>query len=121
MMDPNDSINATLGQKVLVRLINAGYEDHTMHSHGFHFQVIATDGRKLDQPYEKDSLTIGPGERYDILFDLNQLGRYMFHDHVEQNTTNDGNYPGGMMTMINVNRPDGTNPIPMPQSQPDDD
>ncbi|HEX3641289.1 MAG TPA: multicopper oxidase domain-containing protein, partial [Ktedonobacteraceae bacterium] len=114
-----DSINAKVGQKVLVRLINTGYVEHTMHSHGFHFQVIGTDGRKLDQPYYKDSLTIGPAERYEILFDLNQVGRYMFHDHVEQNTTNDGAYPGGMMTMINVNKPDGTNPIPMPKVEPE--
>jgi len=120
MIDPNDSINATVGQKVLVRLINTGYVIHTLHSHGFHFQVIGTDGRKLDQPYYKDSLTIGSAERYEILFDLNQVGRYMFHDHVEQNTTNDGAYPGGMITMINVNKPDGTNPIPMPKVKPKD-
>jgi FtsP/CotA-like multicopper oxidase with cupredoxin domain len=84
-----------------------------MHSHGFHFQVIGTDGRMLAQPYEKDTLAIAPGERYDILFTFDQAGRYMFHDHVEQFTTNNGEYPGGIMTMINVNNKDGSNPVPM--------
>lgn len=115
MKDPNDNVNATLGQTVLVRLINTGYEVHSIHSHGFHFQVIGSDGRKLDSPYYKDTIDVAPGERYDILFHLDQVGRYMFHDHIEQNTTNNGDYPGGMMTMINVNNPDGSNPVSMQQ------
>ncbi|GCE14116.1 multicopper oxidase family protein [Tengunoibacter tsumagoiensis] len=113
MDDPSSFIQATVGQHLLVRLINCGYTVHAIHSHGFHFTVIATDGRKLSDPYQKDTLLLAPGERYDILFDLNQAGRYMFHDHIEQNTTNNGDYPGGMMTFINVNNPDGSNPVPM--------
>lgn len=119
MSDPNTNIVATVGQTVLVRLINTGNEDHAMHSHGFHFLVIGTDGRPLASPYYKDTLDIAPGETYDILFVLNQPGRYMFHDHFEQNTTNNGLYPGGMITMINVNNPDGSNPVSMQQAMDD--
>jgi FtsP/CotA-like multicopper oxidase with cupredoxin domain len=115
MMNPDDNINATVGQTVLVRLINTGYEVHSIHSHGFHFTVIGSDGRKLASPYDKDTIDVSPGERYELLFHLNQPGRYMFHDHIEQNTTNNGAYPGGMMTMINVNNPNGSNPVPMKQ------
>jgi manganese oxidase len=115
MMDPQDNIEATVGQTVLVRLINSGYMAHSMHSHGFHFLVVGTDGRKLASPYSKDTLDVAPGERYDIIFKLDQVGRYMFHDHFEQNTTNNGAYPGGMITMISVNNPDGSNPVPMQQ------
>jgi FtsP/CotA-like multicopper oxidase with cupredoxin domain len=114
MMDPGDSINATLGQTVLVRLINAGSEVHMMHTHGFHFLVIAANGRQLDQPYYKDTLLVDPGSRYDIIIRFNQVGRYMFHDHIDENITNNGSYPGGMITMINVNNADGTNPARMP-------
>ncbi len=118
-IDDNDNINATVGQQVLVRLINAGGTVHSMHTHGFHFQVIGSDGRKLAQPYDKDTVSVAPGERYEILLNLNQPGRFMFHDHIEQNTTNDGAYPGGMMTMINVNQADGSNPVPAMKMQPD--
>ncbi|MBA2679145.1 MAG: multicopper oxidase domain-containing protein [Ktedonobacteraceae bacterium] len=114
MMDPADSINGTLGQTVLVRLINAGSEVHMMHTHGFHFLVIGANGRKLDQSYYKDTLLMEPGERYDIILRLNQVGRFMFHDHIDEDATNNGVYPGGMITMINVNNIDGTNPAPMP-------
>ncbi|GAC1635271.1 MAG: hypothetical protein NVS4B9_28250 [Ktedonobacteraceae bacterium] len=114
MMDPADSINGTLGQAVLIRLINAGSEVHMMHTHGFHFLVIGTNGHKLNSPYYKDTLLVEPGARYDVILRLNQTGRYMFHDHIDENTTNNGVYPGGMITMINVNNPDGTNPAPLP-------
>jgi FtsP/CotA-like multicopper oxidase with cupredoxin domain len=45
MRDPQDHLEATVGQTVLVRLINAGYLVHSMHSHGFHFLVVGSDGR----------------------------------------------------------------------------
>jgi FtsP/CotA-like multicopper oxidase with cupredoxin domain len=115
MRDPQDHLEATVGQTVLVRLINAGYLVHSMHSHGFHFLVVGSDGRKLATPYSKDTLDVAPGERYELLFHLDQVGRYMFHDHLEQNTTNNGAYPGGMITMISVNNPDGSNPVPLQQ------
>lgn len=113
MKDPADNIVATIGQTVLVRLINAGYEDHAMHSHGYHFTVIGTDGRALSHSYEKDTLEIAPGETYEILFHFDQAGRFMFHDHFEQDTTNNGVSPGGMMTMITVNNTNGSKPAPM--------
>jgi FtsP/CotA-like multicopper oxidase with cupredoxin domain len=115
MMDPNDNVNATVGQAVLIRLINTGYVWHSLHSHGFHMLVVGSDGRKLDTPYYKDTLSVGPAERYEVIIKLDQVGRYMFHDHAEQMTTNNGSYPGGMITMISVNNPDGSNPIPMQQ------
>ncbi|WP_126555106.1 multicopper oxidase domain-containing protein [Dictyobacter kobayashii] len=114
MMDSNDSLNVTVGQTVLVRLINAGSEVHMMHTHGHHFQVIGANGQKLAHPYYKDTLMLAPGETADISLFLNKPGRYMFHDHIEANTTNNGVYPGGMMTMININLPNGQNPVAMP-------
>jgi manganese oxidase len=91
-----------LGDRLLVRLINAGYGWRSMHMHGFHFEVVATDGRPLAQPYLKDTLSIGPGERYDLLVTLDQLGSYPFHSHVILDNLNDGDYPGGIHTMVTV-------------------
>jgi FtsP/CotA-like multicopper oxidase with cupredoxin domain len=121
MRDPTTWVTATVGQTVLIRLINGGNVAHAIHTHGYHFQVIATDGRKLSDPYEKDTLSIAPGERYDIILKLDMVGRYMIHDHFEQYTTNNGESMGGMVTMINVNNQDGSNPIPMPGTMMDDD
>jgi FtsP/CotA-like multicopper oxidase with cupredoxin domain len=46
-----------------------GYDHiYAWHPHGYHGLVIDTDGKKLRSPYEKDTLLIGSGERYDILY-----------------------------------------------------
>ncbi|GCE08011.1 multicopper oxidase domain-containing protein [Dictyobacter aurantiacus] len=113
-MDPNDSLNVKVGQSVLVRFVNAGSEIHMMHTHGHHFTVIGANGQKLAHPYQKDTVMVAPGETADVSMLLNKPGRYMFHDHIEADITNNGVFPGGMMTTINVSLPNGTNPVPMP-------
>ena len=102
---PDTHLVGHLGERVLVRVINAGYQWRAMHLHGFHFEVVATDGRPLAQPYLKDTLSIGPGERYDLLVTLDQLGAYPFHSHVVLDNLNDGAYPGGIHTMVTVVAP----------------
>lgn len=100
--DPDSTIEGIVGETVLVRLINAGYEEHPFHLHGHHFLVIATDGRPLPAPYEKDTINIGSGERYDILIRFTQSGEFPFHSHKIIDNTNNGFYPGGLHTMTSV-------------------
>ncbi|WP_256759426.1 stalk domain-containing protein [Cohnella sp. WQ 127256] len=100
--DPTTRIDGAIGQKVLIRLINAGYESHSFHMHGFHFQIIASDGRPLPQPLEKDTVLLGPGERYDLLVTFDQAGSFPLHSHNITDNTNNGVYPGGLHTMIEV-------------------
>ncbi|MDB4897561.1 MAG: hypothetical protein JWN15_3823, partial [Firmicutes bacterium] len=111
MNDPADMIHGKKGDRVLVRLINAGYTWKSMHMHGFHFDVIASDGRPLPQPESKDTISIGPGERYDLLVTLDQTGTYPFHSHAIVDNLNSGLYPGGIHTMVQVD--DGNSPAPV--------
>ncbi len=111
MSDIGSVVQGEVGERILVRLINAGYQWHAMHMHGFHFDVIASDGRPLPAPWSKDTLSIGPAERYDLLVTLNQKGAYPFHDHNEIAVTNNGASGGGMHTMVYAGQP-----IPAPQA-----
>ncbi|PZE20022.1 multicopper oxidase family protein [Paenibacillus xerothermodurans] len=70
------SIRAEAGETVLIRLINSGYEKHMFDLSGRTFQVIATDGRPLPQPYETQAITLASAERYDILVRFDQTGDY---------------------------------------------
>lgn len=74
-------VAAKLGQDVLLRFLNAGQALHPMHLHGFHFTVIARDGRATT-PYEIDTLTVAPGERYDVVFRATSPGVWALHCHV---------------------------------------
>ncbi|WP_308637640.1 stalk domain-containing protein [Paenibacillus silvisoli] len=100
--DPSTMIEGKVGESVLIRIINAGYQPHSFHMHGFHFQVIASDGRPLPEPLLKDTLLIGSGERYDILVKFDQSGMFPLHSHNIVDNTNNGVYPGGLHTMIDV-------------------
>lgn len=68
------------GEIVLMRLINFGFRPHAMHVHGLKFLVIAKDGYDLPHPFDADTLSILPGERYDILI-KGRDGTFPFHDH----------------------------------------
>jgi FtsP/CotA-like multicopper oxidase with cupredoxin domain len=100
--DPTTMIEGKVGETVLVRLINSGYQTHSMHLHGSHFKVIASDGRPLPEVLEKDTINVGPGERYDLLITFTQSGEFPFHSHNIIDNTNNGVYPGGLHTMVSI-------------------
>lgn len=96
-----ENIDLKKGQSVKIRMVNAGYMSHAMHLHGHKFLVTHTDGVELKSPYWKDTLSIAPGERYDVVMKAdNESGVWMFHDHVVPAGTNNGVYPGGMTMHI---------------------
>ncbi|MER3484929.1 MAG: hypothetical protein C4345_02065 [Chloroflexota bacterium] len=84
------------GDRVLIRLINAGTLAHPFHIHGHSFKIVATDGNPVpkDAQITKDTVFIAPGERYDIAFEANNPGVWMVHCHIENHAAN------GMMTVI---------------------
>ncbi|WP_242291253.1 multicopper oxidase family protein [Bacillus cereus group sp. BfR-BA-01356] len=71
------------GDKVRLRLVNAGYLSHNIHVHGHDIKVIATDGQPINDPKViKDKvISIAPGERYDIEFTANKTGKWYVEDH----------------------------------------
>lgn len=75
-------IVARIGQRVLVRFMNEGQMIHPMHLHGFHFRVIARDGQPIPSPYSLDTVSVAPGERWDVEFVANQPGIWAFHCHI---------------------------------------
>ncbi len=121
--DPKTRIVAYEGETVLVRLMAVGYNHiFAWHPHGFHGLVIGTDGRKLSYPYEKDTLLIGSGERYDILYKIPDFsakrrclscnlghGISIAHDHNMMGMVSQGIYPHGPQTIFDV-RPKSMKP-----------
>lgn len=94
-----ESITVRGGERVKIRLINIGLQPYSMHLHGHTFLVTHRDGYTLESPFYADTILIGPGERYDILFTANNPGDWMLHDHAG-GTLNAGFEPGGMMIHI---------------------
>ena len=86
-------------QKVLVRILNDGSQLHPMHLHGFDFQVIAQDGKPVT-PYTRDTITVAPGERYDIMFNASKEGVWPFHCHVLSHVESDHGMHGMVTAVI---------------------
>lgn len=79
------------GEKVRLRLVNAGYMSHKLHLHGHDFKIVATDGQPLKdpQPIKDELLNIAPGERYDIEFTANNPGEWLLECHGNMKGTGD--------------------------------
>ncbi len=89
-------IVASLGDDVLIHLANDGAMIHPMHLHGYHFEVVATDGFVLEQPYMADTLMVAPGQRFDILVKADYPGVWAYHCHILPHVER----PEGMFGMV---------------------
>ena len=99
-----EEITVKKGDRVRLRFMGIGQFIHPMHLHGFPFEIVATDGHPVPEGARlvKDTVSVAPGERYDIEFVAAETGQWMLHCHILHHTTNDNVEPGGLMLMINV-------------------
>ena len=99
-----DPIEAKLGERVRIRLVNLGEMVHPMHSHGFPTKIVGTDGFTVPEAAQltKDTISIGPGERYDLEFVADNPGAWVYHCHILSHVQNKGVEPGGMISLISV-------------------
>jgi FtsP/CotA-like multicopper oxidase with cupredoxin domain len=104
-------IRVSKGDVVRLRLIGAGELIHSIHLHGHVFKVAFKDGHPLPQPYEADTIMVGPGERYDVIFEADNPGRWMIHDHVDSHTVNGEKPMGGLMTVVEYSEIKGDDPF----------
>lgn len=70
------------------------------HLHGHDMLVTHKDGLPLPAPYFADVVGMFPGERYDVIVEMNNPGLWMTHDHIDHHTTNDGREHGGSMLVV---------------------
>lgn len=96
-----EPIKVKAGERVLLRLINAGQFSHPLHLHGTAFRVVAQDGHPVPNGGLRDTITLASGERADIAFKL-PPGKWAFHCHIGHHMTNDGKSPGGLFTVIDA-------------------
>ncbi len=103
-----DTIQMKVGQKVLLRFIGSNNNFvHPMHVHGGPFTIVATDGNPVPPAaqFQKDTVNVGPGERYDVIWEAREPGKWLIHCHIPHHTTNNNveeRGAGGLTMLINV-------------------
>jgi FtsP/CotA-like multicopper oxidase with cupredoxin domain len=99
-----ETLPARVGDRILFRLIGSGQFIHPIHIHGGPFEITATDGNPVPEGARltKDTVLVGPGERYDVVWTARNPGKWLLHCHINHHVTNDGAEVdgGGGMTMI---------------------
>ena len=103
-----DTIRMKVGETLKVRFIGSstGFI-HPMHIHGGPFEVVARDGETLAPAvrFKADTINVGPGQRYDVIWTAHKAGKWMIHCHISHHTTNNNTEHhggGGLMMHIEV-------------------
>lgn len=99
MHDPNSVLQGQTGQVGLVRIVNAGQFDQSLHFHSNHFQLIDDDGLRLSKAEAGDTINVQAGTTAMVLFTL-RPGIYPMHIHSAQMETANGVYLNGVATLL---------------------
>jgi FtsP/CotA-like multicopper oxidase with cupredoxin domain len=100
---------ARVGERVHIRLVDAGDQSHPIHLHGMTFDVVAQDGIPDPHPRRMDTLLISPGQTFDIVATPTVEGAWLLHCHIfahSHETTHDeaamDSGTGGMTGLVTV-------------------
>jgi plastocyanin len=74
--------SAKVGDVLMVHYFNEGLLAHPMHLHQPVGWVIAKDGKELLVPMPGDTINIAPGERYTVVYKIQDPGVWAWHCHI---------------------------------------
>jgi FtsP/CotA-like multicopper oxidase with cupredoxin domain len=103
-----ETIHMRVGERLRVRFLGTHNSFvHPMHIHGGPFRIVQTDGEPVPPAAQllKDTVNVGPGERYDVIWEANEPGKWLLHCHIPHHTTNNNveeHGGGGLMAVIEV-------------------
>ena len=89
-------IVAKQGDWVEINYFNEGLQIHPMHLHGMPMLVVGEDGFPTPNPYQVDTLTVAPGQRFTVLVHATEKGVWAFHCHILNHAEGDN----GMFGMV---------------------
>ena len=92
------------GEWKRVRFQNDSARLHPMHLHGQFFKVIAKNGKRVDEPFFRDTVLVHREESIDVGMVPLDWGRWMMHCHILEHAAS------GMMTLVHVGEPQEQSP-----------
>jgi manganese oxidase len=100
-------IHMKMGERIRVRIANLGAMYHPMHMHGGFMTVIAKDGFPVPAPQQINTVSVAPGDTWDVILAPQFAGTWIWHCHVLAHATGpkdaDGNETAaGMIGVIIV-------------------
>jgi FtsP/CotA-like multicopper oxidase with cupredoxin domain len=103
-----ETLKMRVGERARVRFVGSSSGMiHPMHIHGGPFTIVETDGQPVPEASRpvKDTVNVAPGERYDVVWEARQPGKWLLHCHINHHTTNNNREDqggGGLMLILDV-------------------
>jgi FtsP/CotA-like multicopper oxidase with cupredoxin domain len=101
------SISAATGERLLLRYVNAGFDNTSMMLLGSHEQVLARDAYLLNNPFSANTETIPAGGTEDAIVTVMDYGTApsangfpLFNRNLHVTNGSPASDPGGMLTFI---------------------
>lgn len=95
-------VTGTVGEEIIISIVNSGNMDHILHFHGYHVEILQAVEVGHMTGWTKDSVPVKMNETITLRLVPHQPGVYPVHDHNLIAVTNIGFYPGGMITHLNI-------------------
>jgi FtsP/CotA-like multicopper oxidase with cupredoxin domain len=89
------------GERIRLRVVNAASVACPLYLTGHKFEVVACNGSDSMEPHvTRDTITLQPGDRYDLEFTANNPGVWSLASLLPGQTSNDGKFPGGIAAVV---------------------
>lgn len=102
MADPRSVLRGSIGDRTLVRILNAGLASQSVHAHGNHMEWLSLNGENRPDVWSKDCLYLdGNRGALDMIYPFEvppdawpptSTGKYPMHLHSEMSQTAAGGY-----------------------------
>lgn len=94
-------IELTSGERLRLRLINAGQESIPLSLSGHRFELISSNGSDPLEPHIfRDTVTLNPSDRYDLELTASNPGVWSLSSERYDQSTADGKFPGGIACVV---------------------
>lgn len=105
-------VEAHPGEKVLLRFVNLGFQQHSLQLLGIPLTVVGQDAKRVrgihgeDLTCKRNTIYIGAGQTVDAIFTAPQPGIYPLYNRNYHKNTIAGKELGGMITEIRIIEPE---------------
>lgn len=100
--DSLGAVTGNVGDTIYISISNSGNMIHTLHFHGFHYTIIQAHQRVQTTNWIKDTTPYPKDEIVTLMLIPDQPGLYPVHDHNLISVLTGNAYPGGMITLLNI-------------------
>ena len=110
MADPRSALHGHIGDRTLVRVLNPGLCQQSVHTHGNHMEWLTDHGKILEDVWFKDAIYLEGNGKLDVIYPFEAppdawppvtTGTYPMHLHTEMSQTAGGGlYMFGALTDI---------------------